>query len=147
MELNGDVEFVPVQEPWNTYLLEDGTKLKIRLIVLRIIAVGADSSGNPKFTFGNQVLAVARAPTQLKGVHDPKRDYSHSSIAKSVVLDNIPFKAEGESWNVYDLPDGSQIRAKVSLIKVARTDLYEEQGDPVYLTSTRIEVEYSSPQS
>lgn len=56
------------QEPWNQYLLGDGTTLKLKVIVTEIWrAVGEyDNDGNPLYIAKSNNILVVNAPDELR---------------------------------------------------------------------------------
>jgi len=64
-----DVPFEAERESWNTYILEDGTTLKLKTVlaeVLRVDGVYDPNTGNPMYVVNaNPVLSV-NAPDKLK---------------------------------------------------------------------------------
>ncbi len=66
-----DAEQVPVQsseERWNQYLLEDGTVLKMKIVVTEVYRVDGiyDQDGNPVYHVKSTNVASADAPENLK---------------------------------------------------------------------------------
>ena len=55
-------------ELWNTYLLDDGTTLKFKSIMVEVLRIEGmyDPDGNPLYATKTQTLAVADAPPHLK---------------------------------------------------------------------------------
>jgi hypothetical protein len=51
---------------------------------------------------------------------------------RQVLGQEIEFEPVAEPWSQFKLADGSQIKAKLILVNVARLDEYTDQGDPVY---------------
>ena len=50
------LEFTAEREGWNLYQIEDGTKLRIRLILTNVKRDGNDEHGNPKYLFQHAVV-------------------------------------------------------------------------------------------
>lgn len=46
--------------------------------------------------------------------------------------EEVDFETIKEEWNEYHLSDGTVLKVKLALIKVLRTDQYNEFGEPVY---------------
>lgn len=63
-----EVKCRPEHEDWNTYQLEDGTELKMRLIVSEVFRVDGqfDQEGNPVYVVKSTNLLVAKSPDHLK---------------------------------------------------------------------------------
>ena len=74
IQLNGDwVNATPIQinqsgEPWNTYLLEDGSVLKVKLVVTKVSRVdnSYDVEGNPIYLFQSTNVTSVEAPENLR---------------------------------------------------------------------------------
>jgi len=56
------VNFEGVKEEWNEYLLEDGTRLRVKLVVTKILRTNQiDPEGNPVYVITSQnVVGVYR---------------------------------------------------------------------------------------
>src|SRR3989454_5045046 len=51
---------------------------------------------------------------------------------------SVDFERVGlERWNVYELSDGSVLRAKLEVTGILRTDKYGPDGDPLYIVSNQ----------
>ena len=59
-----EVDIVSASEPWNTYLLEDGTTLRTRMIVTRVMMVRGvqNDQGFPFYVWAKQTISDVRAP-------------------------------------------------------------------------------------
>lgn len=47
--MSAPLKYVTKQEDWNFYQLEDGTTVRIRVILTRIARNGEDANGNPAY--------------------------------------------------------------------------------------------------
>ena len=70
------VEATPVEvnqssERWNEYLLEDGTVMKMKLVLKKVLRVDGefDSEGNPVYIMQSTNVSAITAPENLK--HKP----------------------------------------------------------------------------
>lgn len=71
---NGDwVNATPIQinqsnEQWNTYLLEDGSVLKVKLVVTKVSRLDGsyDVEGNPVYIFQSTNVTSVQAPEELR---------------------------------------------------------------------------------
>lgn len=63
LELDFDVE----KENWNIYLIEDGTKIRMRLVVAKILKIEGkwDQEGNPIYSIKSGNMVVASSPDHL----------------------------------------------------------------------------------
>ena len=53
-------------EAWNVYVLEDGTRIKMRIMLTRVSLEGVDENGNPWFKMDHALVAHIETP-QLEG--------------------------------------------------------------------------------
>jgi len=62
-----DMEFIVIQEPWNTYRLKDGTKLGIRIQAVKISKTDKyDAKGIPAYFINHQPQIKTTLPPELK---------------------------------------------------------------------------------
>jgi len=129
------VDFEVIKEPWNTYALEDGTRLRAKMVLTQILQEKKfDEKGRPIFggTFEAQNLITAKVPEKLR--RKPTRGgYSREELLKAVVKDDMEILDAKENWNEYKLADGVIIRIKNSVVRVSRTEKYNNKGEPIYL--------------
>ncbi len=62
------LEFDTKSEAWNQYTLEDGTSLKMKLVLLEVVRLLDEysPSGDPIYTFSAQQIVGVVAPSGLK---------------------------------------------------------------------------------
>ncbi len=62
------IDFEPEREGWNTYILHDGTTLKLRTVVAEVLRVeGAWApNGDPLYIITSQAVVNTTAPDALK---------------------------------------------------------------------------------
>lgn len=61
-----EVEFEPLTERWNEYRLSDGTLLKMKLVVTRIIRIDKyNEQGEPIYLVNSNNVLTASVPPQL----------------------------------------------------------------------------------
>jgi len=60
------VNYEAVKEEWNEYLLDDGTRLRVKLVVTKILRTNQiDHEGNPVYVITSQnVVGVFRPPNK-----------------------------------------------------------------------------------
>ena len=63
-----DVDFNVIKEDWNEYSLKDGTKLKIKLVLVKVKRSNKyDQFGEPLYMVQSQnIVKVAEVPDELK---------------------------------------------------------------------------------
>jgi hypothetical protein len=62
-----DIEFVTEHEGFNTYILHDGTRLKMKAVVTQIVRLDAfKPDGEPVYLINSSNVATAEVPENLK---------------------------------------------------------------------------------
>ncbi|MCH7767538.1 MAG: hypothetical protein IH828_01215 [Nitrospinae bacterium] len=63
-----ELDFDIVKEDWNTYATEDGTSIKIKLVVTKVTRIEGkyDEEGNPLYLVKSNNMVVAAAPDHLR---------------------------------------------------------------------------------
>ena len=136
-----DLDFEVIREPWNKYQLVDNTILKVKLVltlirrkellradgtVEKILGVGFDTQS---------VTSVQSVPEQLRGPSSTE-PYDPRQLESSIVQDDISYTTLAEEWNEYVDEEGSKIRMKTTVSRVARTSKFDKHGNPVYLVQS-----------
>src|SRR5881398_2697529 len=131
------IEFSVRDEPWVKYKLEDGTLLFGRLVIPKIFkAEEYDPSGQPIYAWSSQNMFTTISSRPLRGTHSnpPPTSIDPSSTNTT----SVDFERVGpERWNVYELSDGTVLRAKLEITGILRTDRYGPDGDPLYIVNNQ----------
>jgi hypothetical protein len=62
-----EISFKEIQEQWNEYDLSDGTKLKIKLLLVKVVRIDEyNAQGEPVYVVATQNALNASAPEELK---------------------------------------------------------------------------------
>lgn len=134
MSKGTEINFEIIREPWNFYELEDDIVLKNRLVLKRVFRKKEDTGIG--YSLGSQNLTViTHVPDKLKGP-ESERKISQVNLREHIVRDNVRFDTLREEWNEYVTEDGASIRLKLTLVNVAKTSLYDKEGDPIYIANT-----------
>ena len=138
------VEFIVRDEPWVKYKLDDGTFLFGRLIIPKVYrGEDYDPTGQPIYAWSSQNLFTTICPRSLRGTPtNPPPTQIDPTRTNTTAVD---FERVGpERWNVYELTDGTILRAKLEITGILRTDKYGPDGDPLYIVNnqpiTRVKV-------
>lgn len=131
-----DEDFDVLEEGWNIYKLDDGTTLKHKLVLVRMIREKVDEMGNPEYGFVMQKVFGIIPPEKLRGTPSVKK-HSSEELSDSIVAEDINFETIGENWNRYRLKDGVSLDIKPIVTMVSKTDKFDERGDPVYLIQSQ----------
>lgn len=109
--------------------------MSTRLIVTKMYrATEYDATGRPVYAYQSQTLFFTAAPSELKG--EPSNPLPMSPNIADYNVTPIDFDLVGhEEWNVYDLADGTQLRVKLDIVNVVKTDKFTVDGDPYYIVT------------
>ena len=130
-----ELNFEVIREPWNFYELEGGVILKTRFILKRVFRLKKDD-GKIGYNMGSQNMTiVTHIPNDMKG-KKAKKILPLKELQTTVLRDNIRFDTLREEWNEYVPEDGSNIRIKLTLMNVASTSQFDQEGDPIYIANT-----------
>src|SRR5438093_8373559 len=131
------IEFTTRDEPWIKYKLDDGTLLFGRLVIAKIFrGEEYDPAGQPVYAWSSQNLFTTIVPRPLRGT--PTNPPPTSLDPNTTNTTQVDFERVGpERWNVYELVDGSVLRAKLEITGILRTDKYGPDGDPLYIVNNQ----------
>jgi hypothetical protein len=126
-------DFKAINEDWNMFELEDGTILKIKLVIVNVFK---ERSGEGfKAVMQAQNVLGTFSPDYLRG--EPSKRYTREELAKSIDKNDIDvIKVIQQPWNEYNVDDTFSIKTKVIPVQIARTSKYDNEGMPVYLVET-----------
>ncbi len=132
------IEFVVKDEPWTKYKLEDGTLLFGRLTILKIYRSNDyDPTGQPIYGFNSQNLVSTICPPTLRGT--PTTPPPTTLDPSTMNTTYVEFERVGpEKWNVYELTDGSVLRARLEVTGVIRTDKFAPDAEPLYIVNNQM---------
>ena len=147
------LDFVPLREEWNKYRLEDGSIIRIKLILTKLFESPKESK---KITndFSTQI-ELAYVPSILLRKPNPLQ----VSKAELDVKDNIEKKYVGfetltEDWNEYQITTlddeahllkGGRLKAKYSLRVIRRSKFSNKYGEPIYNITGGVEATFITP--
>ncbi|MEM3526431.1 MAG: hypothetical protein QXV37_03365 [Candidatus Jordarchaeaceae archaeon] len=134
-----DLDFDVLREPWNLYQLEDGTILRVKYVLTRVVRQ-RDNMDRIGYAFkGQNVVSLSHFPKELKGPPSPSpRMYTPEELQSAIVNDNVRYSTLEEEWNEYVTEDGANIRVKITVVKVSRTNKTDNEGEPIYLVATSL---------
>src|SRR5207253_7680243 len=115
------IEFTTKDEPWIKYKLDDGTVLFGRLVIAKIFrGEEYDPAGQPVYAWSSQNLFTTIVPRPLRGT--PTNPPPTSLEPNTTNTTQVDFERVGpERWNVYEISDGSVLRAKLEITGILRT--------------------------
>ena len=140
------LDFKVIKEFWDVYDLNDGTKLKNRVILtgvkkLNISSTNIDNDNknnkNNEYEFDFQSIQSFIFSEKSKG--NP-----HTNFYKKQELDTsykieIPHSAISEKWNEYIVnDDGTKLKLKSTVTDVKKSNIFLQNGDPIYNVRIKI---------
>jgi spore maturation protein CgeB len=124
-----ECDFTVISEDYSKYLLQDGTILKVKIVVKKIFrSADVTPEGFPAGLSFDSVNAVAAiVPPAMKGppskeLWDPRKD-----VGKEIKFDPLE-----EKWQEYVTNDGFKIMVKPVVVKVLKYDKRNIYGEPIY---------------
>jgi len=122
-----EMEFTIENEEWNEYELKDGTRIRGRIILNKVIR---DPYNPNVFSFDvSKPVWVVSAPTALRG--EPNLDRLERDSSEKF---EVHVNRNHEPWNVYRIVKTDQkVKVKLAATEVNRwADKYDKRGLPVY---------------
>ena len=124
-----EVDFMVLKEDWSRYLLNDGTELRVRIVVRKIIETGMGEMGYPNLAIESMNAVSAMCPDRMK------RPPSTSFNPQTDPYIEIKFTTREENWQEYQTTSGYKLLVKPVLVKVFKYEKYNNIGEPIYNTS------------
>jgi hypothetical protein len=137
------LDFKVVKEFWDVYDLNDGTKLKNRVILTGVKKLNSNSINignndkNNEYEFDFQSIQSFIFSEKSKG--NP-----HTNFYKKEELDTsykieVPHSVISEKWNEYVVKDdGTRIKLKSTVTDVKKSNIFLQNGDPIYNVRIKI---------
>jgi hypothetical protein len=123
-----NLDFEVLKEDWNEYEIENGDKLKVKFVMVKIVRKKIPGGYNFGFN-SNNVIGIFSPK-----IRDPGKPYSPDEIFKSIVNSDMKWKPIKEAWNKYLIKkDKSIVEVKIVITEIDKTDKIDEYGDPHYL--------------
>jgi hypothetical protein len=133
LRVKGYIDFKATHEDWSEYKLADGTILKARFVLIKVVDEGEyDEHGNPVYGINSINAVGVLVPEKLRG-EPSETKYSRSELEASIVDEDIEFEKIKEGWNTYELENGAKISVKLVLVSVSRTNKFDSRGEPIYI--------------
>lgn len=139
-----ELDYDVVREPWNRYELDGGPILKIKYVLMGVSKQpqeGAPDNYNAK---GQNIVFITHVPIPMRG-RLADRKYSPQEIQAAITNDDVRFSTLSEEWNEYRAEDGAKIRIKISVVSVALTSLFNQDGNPIYHIGSSVMVNVRPP--
>jgi len=133
-----DVDFDIINEKWSYFKLKDGTLLRGRVIIRKIVRKGFHPIGYPNYDIDYTIVYSARVPKEF--LREP------SSKAPKIIKENVeaefnyPDDIEILKDNVqeYETDDGFIVKVKFVPMKVLKLKQSNRYGEPIYVIYSQI---------
>lgn len=136
--------FETVSESFSVYALKDGSYLMMRMNIFKI-ARQIDGAGNIGFGINGNPAVVVITPKKLRGTPSP-RPPTPQEIMATIVDDDIEFSVIDDKWQTYKTMDGIFIILKLVPIKVSRTSIFDQNGEPLYNVNHQMLIKVNVPE-
>jgi hypothetical protein len=128
------LDFKVIKEFWDSYLLSDDTKLKSRVVLTGVKKSKMDKSKEYEFNFQSIQSFIfsdkSTGPTHNKMYTKEEMEFSYKK--------EITFSTTSEKWNEYLLDDNTRVRLKNTIAGISKSDIYLQNGDPIYNVKIRV---------
>ena len=140
MTINKNIDFEVIKERWGKYNLDDGSVLKIKFVFINIKTF--DQNGKKQYSANIQNHQTVNCPEHLIG--EPSKEiHSYELLQKNMEKDNVSVNLLEIPVNEYILDDGTKLKASPQVIKVSRSSLKNDLGEPIYLVTTNLTINYN----
>jgi hypothetical protein len=131
------LDFLVVREDWCRYNLSDDSVLKVKIVLTKVYK----NQGQLMC----EILPIHVILTNEKGESDPKL-YSMEELKASVNKD-IGIAAVIEDWNEYVVDEGTNIKIRPIVSKIAKTSKFDSNGFPRYICQIQGNMKMEPPTS
>jgi hypothetical protein len=128
------LDFKVIKEYWDSYLLSDDTKLKSRVVLTGVKKSTVNPSKEYEFNF-QSIQSFIFSDKATGQQH--KKLYTKEEMESSYNKE-IAFSTTSEKWNEYLLDDNTRVRLKNTIAGISKSDLYLQNGDPIYNVKIRV---------
>lgn len=121
-----EIDFEVINEDFTRYQVVDGTLLKIKICVLKILeSADRGLGGYPVFGFVTSNMLNATVPARLRAPHGDSATTEDS-------VEEIEFKLQEDVWQEYKTVDGFIVRIKPVVTKIFKHSAHNAFGEPIY---------------
>ena len=128
------LDFKVIKEYWDSYLLSDDTKLKSRVVLTGV----KKSTVNPSKEYEFNFQSIQSFIFSDKATGQQHKKLYSKEVMESSYNKEIAFSTTSEKWNEYLLDDNTRVRLKNTIAGISKSDLYLQNGDPIYNVKIRV---------
>jgi len=126
LEKYGYLDFKVIREDWSEYLLEDGTLVKLRPLLIKALR------GQKDLELNVETLVATYSPKELRG-EPSSEDVELPDEEDIMKIPPLKFDVvKQDAWNEYELNDKTKLRLKINLSSAIRLNIFNPAGEPVY---------------
>ena len=137
------LDFEVIKESWNKYSLQDGTKFKVRSILQAVWIEQERGKTKHNVEVGN--LQVWLCDTTVQGKPSTKQ-HTSKQLAENVEVKQCLYTTIQYEPSEYALDDGSRIVLHETLVSIARTSLFNNVGDRIYIVTSTGQMNLAPPE-
>ncbi|MGD0328833.1 MAG: hypothetical protein ABSB40_00130 [Nitrososphaeria archaeon] len=138
------LDFEQIREQWNKYELADGTFLKVKIVLTRVTRSAAQAGVNTPSPISADFQHISIILTNERGQPDTTVR-TPQDIASHIVRDNIRFRTVEQDWSEYLTDDNVRILIQPLVMRVAKTSLFNNKGEPIYHVEIQATVQIQPP--
>ena len=126
------LEYEVIEEPWNIYKLEDGSTIRVKIVVSGILK---DDKG--LVIQAKEVYSVIPNPEYV-GVPSPPLK-PKEKMDKYLEAEDLKIIEKTDYWNKYSIPSEKlTVSVRGEVVLVSRTSRHDEKGIPVYVVNVQL---------
>ncbi len=137
------LDFEIVKEPWNKYSLKDGSKLKTRTMLKSAWYTEKDSRKEYSVNMNNMIVMMC--DPRLQGPKNQTK-YTPQQIQQNIEIKDSMYDTISYEANEYILDDTTRILVHSNIIKIARTKLFDVDGDRKYHVNLKESITITPPE-
>ena len=126
------VDFDTVGEPWNLYKLENESLIKFKLVLVKVMPIKNDPKN---YSLNTANVVGVESPSELRGTPTPSPTKgTYNDFEKK----DLNFIVAKESWNEYELKDGTTLKIKPAITAINKTKSFDSHGEPIYVVHSQV---------
>jgi hypothetical protein len=134
------LKFLPfkiINEPWNEYKLEDGSTLRVKVVLAGLIK----ENGNEFSLQTTSVFGVIPNPKYIGVPSPPLRP--GEKLESYIEAEDLKILEKTDLWNEYELStENMKLSIKGEVVSVSRTSRHDQRGIPVYTANVQLLVKH-----
>jgi len=127
------LSFNAINEPWNEYKLEDGSTLRVKVILSTLIK----ENGSQFAVSFTPVFGVIPSP-KLVGIPSPPLK-TGEKLEDYIQAEDLKIIEKTDLWNEYEVPtENMRLGIKGEVVLASRTSRHDEKGLPIYTINVQV---------